>query len=315
MTFRFVLFSLIQLLIVGLFLFSNACDDSDDDDSGSSGDTDNDTDTDSDGDGDADDTDTGPGMVEIECDEKDGQETGEKCSREDLCNCDNICGYQVINQEILGKKSSSNYCFARCEPENFQCPGETDICWEVPRKPAFCAATGKINADAFELKLFALSVKRPADENYIGDLKIVASMDGEKLPDKNWGIAKKVRKRYTSLFFNMYREYQKDGTDRVEAWLFTITMTNKKWGKGEFLVENNDFTGVLTHTDYEVGKPEEGRYWLESSAYEGKLKITQAPEPCTDRVECDSIVKGSLSNIKLVSTKYEYDFEKDTDSE
>lgn len=311
---RFVLFSFLQLLIVGLFLFSNACDDSDDGGSDSSGDTDSDTDSDSDGDADETETDFEP--IEIECAEKKGKDTGDKCSQDDLCNCDNVCGYQVINQNMFGKKPESNYCFAKCDPEKDQCPGETDICWEMPRKPSFCAATGTFKVDDLEMKLFSKTVKRPGPANYILDLDIDAKMDGEKLPDLNYNIAKKVRQRYTSLAFTLYKEFKKDGADWYDGWIFTITMTNKKWGKGTFSLENKDFTGFLTHGIYEVDSPADGRYWLEGSAYEGTLIIEEAPEPC-DSKECETTIKGSL-DVKLVGTKYEYDFaqsETDTDAE
>lgn len=211
------------------------------------------------------DTDTNDGDAAGPACQPDGAALGQPCDKENLCDCDHICGYQVFGETVDGGEAVTNYCFERCDPEAPDCE-PNHVCVPRPHERSLCLPTGRIAVEQFEAKVFAPTGKATAEDSKI-DQAIGGSLGGVAFPVKNAAVG--VYDPKTKTYHVMVVMPAQGGY----SWTLDLRVPKKKWTPGTWKV--GGFSAGLFISG---GKPP--RLWYEADAVRGTLEIESAPEPC-----------------------------------
>lgn len=214
---------------------------------------------------DAEGTDSDDDGVEGPACQADGGALGQECDKENLCDCDHICGYQAFGETVDGGEAVTNYCFERCNPDAPDCEPNF-ACVSRPGERSLCLPTGRIVAQQFEAKVFTATAQATAEDSTL-DQKITGSLGGQAFPGKNAAVG--VYDPKTKTYHVIVVMPAQGGY----SWTFDLRVPQKKWTPGQWKV--GGFSAGLFLSG---GKPP--RLWYEADAIRGTLEIESAPQPC-----------------------------------
>ncbi len=221
--------------------------------------------------------------------EPDGGALGQPCDKENLCDCDHICGYQAFGEAVDGGEAVTNYCFLRCDPKAPDC-GANHACVPRPGERSLCLPTGRITAGQFEAKVFSATAQATAEDTNL-DQEIAGSLGGEAFPAKNAAVGVYDPKTKTHHLIVVM------GGTGGDIWTLDVRVPQKKWTPGTWKV--GGFSAALFRSG---SKPPQ--LWYEAEAVRGTLKIEAAPAPCETGGDACEPMRASF-DLELVGMRTE----------